>query len=125
MISTFGGWSGDSGDCNDNRNCNLTIDSNKSVTATFNLAPKAMIGTNEYGSLNAAYLAAYNSVDASSVIYLLNAELTEDLEIIGKNISLIGGYSADYKSRSGLPSVLKGKLTIRSGSLRVDSVNVR
>ena len=43
----------------------------------------------------------------------------------GTNITLKGGYLADYGvTRHGF-TILNGKLTIKGGSLRVDGVKVR
>jgi hypothetical protein len=122
-ISLFGAWTG----CTPTTSpsCDVLIDGNKSVSATFILAPKAMIGTNEYGTLNDAYLAIYNSADAGATINLLETEFIENLEIKGKDVILLGGNSADYKTRNGQPTVLKGTLTIKSGSLRANGIVVR
>lgn len=121
-ISQFVGWDGCT--ASTSTSCEVLIDGNKSVSATFSLAPKAMIGTSGYDSLNAAYLAAYNSADASATINLLDTELTENLDVIGKEITLKGGFSADFKTRSGPSTILKGNLTIKGGSLRVDGITI-
>jgi len=42
----------------------------------------------------------------------------------GKAIVLKGGYQADYLTRTGYTTI-KGKLTIKNGSLRVDRVKVQ
>jgi uncharacterized repeat protein (TIGR02543 family) len=122
-ISTFGGWTG----CTPvtPTSCDVLIDGNKSVGASFTLAPKAMIGTTAYTSLGAAYLGASLSAAAGTTIKLLDTELTGDLEINGKHIILVGGYNAEFTARTGHPTFLKGKLIIKSGSLHVDGVSVR
>ncbi|MDU0458509.1 MAG: hypothetical protein RW306_07200 [Geobacteraceae bacterium] len=121
-ISQFVGWDGCT--ASTSTSCEVLIDGNKSVSATFSLAPKAMIGTSGYDSLNAAYLAAYNSADASATINLLDTELTENLDVIGKEITLKGGFSADFKTRSGPSTILRGMLTIKGGSLKVDGITI-
>lgn len=120
-ISTFGGWSGACS--NLTGNCPVTMTTARSVTATFNKAPKAKIGATPYESLNLAYLGAAAS---DSIILALDTELTESLNMdSGKLITLIGGYRADYSGKSGLPTVLKGVLTIGSGSLTVEGLVVK
>ena len=123
-ISTFTGWSGACVACNDKGNCNLTMTAEQTVTATFTLAPKAMITTTGYPSLNRAYTGA--TVGGSTTILALDTELTENLYLnSGKSIVLKGGYRADYSGKSGLPTVLKGVLTIGKGSLTVEGLVVR
>ena len=99
------------------------MNADKAVTATFTLAPKAMIGTTGYTSLSLAYTgAAING----SIILALDDELTENLTMSsGKTIVLKGGYKADYSGKSGLPTKLKGKLTIGSGRLTVEGLVVK
>jgi hypothetical protein len=97
---------------------------NRNVTATFALAPKAKIGGVGFASLNAAYQAAFNSINASATINLLDTELTESLMIIGKNITLKGGFKTDG-TKSGQSTYLKEKLSVKEGSLRVEGVTVR
>lgn len=93
------------------------------MTATFNLAPKAMIGTTGYTSLNLAYAGAEAS---GSTLLVLDTELAENLNMnSGKAITLKGGYKADYSGKSGLPSVLKGILTIGTGSLTVEGLALK
>jgi uncharacterized repeat protein (TIGR02543 family) len=117
VTSTFGGWSGA---CT-SAPCTITMDAGKSVTATFTAAFKAKIGTTGYDSLKAAYTAA----GTSATINLMSTELIEDAAISGKDITLLGGYNADFTTRNAQPTFLKGTLTINGGSLRVDGVTVR
>ncbi len=95
----------------------------KTVTATFTKAPKAKIGAAPYESLNLAYIGAAAS---GSTILALDTELAESLNMnSGKAITLIGGHKADYSGKSGLPTVLKGLLTIGTGSLTVEGLVVK
>lgn len=121
-ISLFGGWSG----CApiSATSCNVAMGDNRSVAAIFSLAPKAKIGDVGYPSLNAAYQAVFDSADTGATIKLLDTELSESLLIKGKNITLKGGFKTD-DTKSGLPTYLKGTLTIKDGSLRVDGVKIR
>ena len=43
----------------------------------------------------------------------------------GKTVTIKGSYKADYKSRTGLQTYLKGPLKISSGTLRVDGLAIR
>ena len=118
--STFSGWSdpctASSGDCI------VAVTADTSVTATFNAAPKAMIGSTGYTSLATAYAAATNNAE----ILLLDTELLENLTMNrGIAILLKGGYRADYLGRSGQPTVVKSFVTIGSGSLTVDGLGVK
>jgi hypothetical protein len=121
--SIFGGWGGD---CTPSGyNCFVTMAADREVTALFTLtAPKAMIGTTGYISLNAAYTAALTP--GTTTILALDAELPEDLAVgSGKDIILIGGYNTAFNARTGNPTILKGLLTIGAGSLTVDGLAVR
>lgn len=119
-LSTFGGWSG-CGSIGVNGECNVTMTGPKSVTASFTLAPKAKIGSAGYTSL----LAAYTGAGSSATILALDTEFIENLTMNGgKAIILKGGYKADYSGKSGLPSYLKGVLTIGTGSLTVEGVTI-
>jgi len=95
----------------------------RNVTATFTKAPKAKIDTTGYESLSLAYNGAAVS---GSIIKVLDTELIESLYMNSdKDISLVGGYKADYSGKSGLPTILKGILTIGNGSLVVEGLVVK
>jgi hypothetical protein len=114
-ISTFGNWGGD---CLGTGDCSVTMDTARTVSANFTLAPKAKIGTSTYTSLNAAYADATNG----ATILALDADLDEVLNMNNPAaiaIILDGGYKADYSGKSGYPTILKGPLTIATGSLNV------
>lgn len=64
---------------------------------------------------------AYADADTIAEIHTLDTELIEDLTVDGKAIVLKGGYKADYSDLSGLPTVLKGVLAIRSGKLSISN----
>jgi len=120
QISLFTSW--DNNCVVSSGNCNLTMNNDKSVTATFTLAPKAMIGAVGYDSLNYAYSGAA----ATATMLVLGSEHIENLTMDGgKYITVKGGYKADYLGKGDLPTVLKGVLTIGTGSLTVDGVTIR
>jgi hypothetical protein len=116
--STFGGWDV----CNVNP-CDITISGNKTATASFTLAPRSKLdlaATSGYDSLPLAYGSAV------STIFALEGLFTGEWALDGgKDITLKGGYLADYGPvRNGFTTV-GGKLTVSTGSLRVDGVNVK
>lgn len=115
--SFFNGWSGVC--TNLTGNCSVTMTGDKTTTATYTAAPKAKIGTAPYTSLNGAYLAAVNGAE----IWALDTELVESLTI-NKTLTLIGGYNLTYTGRTG-STVLHGTLTIGTGNLTVDGVEIR
>jgi len=84
----------------------------KSVTASFTIAPKAMIGSTGYLSLYAAYLAAISDATIMTIDSAMpDIGLNINVALAnGKTVSIKGGYKADYKSKIGLQTVMKGPL---------------
>lgn len=118
-ISSFAGWAGD---CSGSGSCTVTMDSQKAVTAIFNFTPKTKIGANGYTSLTSAYTAA----TTGSTIIALDTEMPENLTLDqNKMVTLKGGYSTDFTTRSGLTTVLKGTLRISSGRINMEGFVVR
>lgn len=116
-IVTFGGWGGAC--TNLSGTCALSMTADKTVTATFNLAPKAKIGSTGYANFADAYAAAGNN----AVVMLLEDSLTL-YSTINKPLTLQGGYMADYtRSISGF-TTLQGVLTIGSGSVIADRIMI-
>jgi len=120
-FSTFGGWSGA---CSTpSGNCLVTMSSSKDVTATFNKAPKAKIGTTGYDSLGAAY------ADAPTIatILALDSDMMDAGIILNQSkiITIRGGYKADYSGRSDLPTLLNGPLNVTKGKLSVDRLVIK
>lgn len=120
-VSTFLGWSGDCAITGGN--CLVTMDCEKAVTASFTKAPKAKIGVTGYDSL----VAAYTSAVSPATILALDSEMPDTglTMALGKTITIKGGHRADYSGKSGLPTLIKGVLRIRSGKLTVDSLVVK
>jgi hypothetical protein len=116
--STFGGWSNACATVP----CAITMNGNKTATATFTLAPRiklALAATSGYDTLPLAY------GSAASTIFALEGLFAGGWTLGGsKDIILKGGYLADYGPvRNGFTTV-GSKLTITNGSLRVDGVKV-
>jgi hypothetical protein len=97
--------------------------SNKTAVATFTLAPKTKLdlpATTGYDTLPLAY------GSATSTIFALDGLFTGGWTLdLGKNITLKGGYLADFGPvRNGF-TILSGKLTVKNGSLRVEGLKIR
>jgi hypothetical protein len=122
-LSIFTGWNGA---CSGTGICNVTMDSPKIVSATFTLAPKAMISATGYSSLGLAYLAALSTNGIKTTILALDDELTENLIMnLEKEILIVGGYYPDYKSKSNTPTRLNGILRIWKGKLTVEGISIK
>jgi len=120
--SLFNGWTGACS--NPSGNCAVTMDADKAVTANFTAVP--LVRTD---GAPAAYFAdlqsAYDAAAAGTTIQAQAAELTGNLLLNrGIRVGLSGGYDSAYGSQSGR-TVLKGKLTIRSGMVVIEKVSVR
>lgn len=114
--SSFDSWSGAC--TNSSGPCDITMDSNKAVSATFTVIPNAKIGDTYYGTLSNAY----SAITSDGVIEAKDMTFTEDLTL-DRDVSftLAGGYADDYGSITGF-TTLNGILTISSGSMIVDSL---
>jgi len=120
-ISTFGGWSGAC--TNTTGNCLVTMNSDKSATATFILAPKAKVGTTGFTTLQAAYNDA--STVNGSVIKLLGGVFANTLTAgRGISVNLEGGYNAEYGAIS-TETTIQGPVKIKTGTVRMKRVNVK
>jgi PKD repeat protein len=120
--SRFTGWSG--GGCSGTGDCTVTMDTNKTITATFNtcsnLPVRIMRGTTIISSYSSLQI-AYNNAIAGDVVQSQAALFTENLnasDINNKSITIEGGYDCGYTSVTG-KTVLKGQATISKGSNRV------
>jgi hypothetical protein len=121
--SAFSGWNNVCETTLTQKECVITMTSDKSAVATFTLAPKSKLdlaATTGYDTLQTAYS------NAESTIFALDGLFTGAWTLDqSKNITLKGGYLADFgPTRDGF-TILSGKLTIKTGSLRVDGLKVR
>jgi hypothetical protein len=121
--SLFSGWSGACS--NSVGNCDVLLDADKNLTATFTLAPLARILTTPYATMLDAYSAAASS---GSVIMLKEGDPGSALGTLNanaeKSVTLRGGYNAAYTATSG-STVILGPLVMRSGTVIFDNVGVR
>lgn len=119
--SLFDGWS-DSCTVNDN-NCSVIMAGSKAVTATFNAAPPLRIlGGATYSLLSSAYAAATNNAVIQARAILFN---DGDL-ILNRAVSIfvMGGYDTAFNLNQG-DTLVKGKLMVRNGTVRVDGLVLR
>jgi len=119
-ISLFGGWGGD---CSGQGDCSLNLTADKAVTATFNTASVARVGSKAFDSLQAAY--DDTATTTGSVVRLLGGTINGTFTA-GKGISvkLEGGYNAAFDGIS-TESTIQGAMKIRAGTVRMKRVNVR
>ncbi|WP_281184268.1 S8 family serine peptidase [Trichlorobacter lovleyi] len=118
-ISTFGTWGNA---CSGTGGCSLSMTESKTVTAAFNLAPKAMIASTGYSSFAEAYAAA--ATDSTTTIMLLE-DILPVSTVINKPLKLTGGYLATFVRSVSGSTTLQGTLSIGSGSLVVDRIVVK
>jgi hypothetical protein len=119
--SLFGGWTG-AGTVAGN-NCNITMSGAKTATASFSAAPQVRIlGEATYSQLSAAYASSadHSEIQARSIVFD-----TGDF-ICNRPVSVIlaGGYNADFSENRG-DSIIKGRLLIWNGTLRVSGLTLR
>jgi hypothetical protein len=121
-FSLFSGWSG----CNyvNGAYCSLTMNANRTVTATFNFRTgyKSRIGdtASYYSTLQGSYDNAPNPGIVKSWATVFNENLTCART---KNVTLKGGYNEAYSGNTGY-TTLRGKLTIQTGSLTVEKLTI-
>jgi sugar lactone lactonase YvrE len=120
--SLFASWAG-CGSVVGNK-CTVTMTSAKTATVTFDAIPKLMIvGGLGYDLISNAFAAALNNavLEVRNLLFD-NGDLTYDRA--GISVLLKGGYDTSFVM-SNIDTVLKGKLMIKNGTLRVDSLHVR
>lgn len=127
--SVFSGWTNVCEATPMEKDCNITLAFMASMTpdkpaiATFTLSPRCKINltaSTGYDTLQTAYSNAVTAIFALDGLFTGGWTLDQ-----GKNITLKGGYLADYGSTRNGFTILGGKLTIKNGSLRVDRLKIR
>jgi hypothetical protein len=120
--SVFGNWSGDC--VVTNGKCVVTMNGNRSATATFNyVQPVRILGSaTPYTLIGGAYAGLPNG---GGTIQARVHEFTETLNF-NRSISAIikGGYDTAYNGNSGLTTV-KGTVTVTNGSVTVENLAIR
>jgi len=121
-FTLFTGWSGA---CSGTGDCAVTMDSDKSVAATFtqNFTNSIVIdGTTTYYS---SLQEAYNGSTSGSILKVWGTEYSENLNAtIDKTITFAGGYNSGFSAVSGY-TALHGILTISRGSRMVRNLIIR
>ncbi|NVN89710.1 MAG: DUF4091 domain-containing protein [Desulfuromonadales bacterium] len=115
----FEGWSGA---CSGAADCSLAMSADRSISAVFNFCP-AKIGDSCHPSLTAALSAAVSGSLLKTMAYTFTESLTLDR---GFNLTLSGGYDNGYANNADANlTTLRGNLSIKSGSLTVDKLNIQ
>ena len=116
--SVFSGWAGG---CSGSAGCSVMLDSTRSVTASFTLAPNVRIGSTSYTALQDAY----NVATSGDVIKLMEGTHSGGLTA-GRNIdvTLKGGYDAAYISNSSR-TTLQGGISIQQGRVSVERLSLQ
>lgn len=119
-ISISTGWAGACTIVNEN--CQVMLNADKNVSATFVLADKARIGATGYES----FAAAYDSTSGAVTTILLLTDILPLSTLIDKILVLEGGYNADFSRSTTDYTTLQGRLTIhKNGTLTADRIIVR
>ncbi|GEM_PF-6542841 len=114
--SIFDGWNGA---CSGNSNCVLTLNNAMAVTAIFTEADKVRIGLVPYPTLAAAFTnAAYGQIQARAIDFVEMITVTQPTEFKG-------GWNTTYNNNSGNFTTLYGTLTISTGSIIVEGLEIR
>jgi MBG domain-containing protein len=117
--SDFAGWSGA---CSGIGDCDITMDTGKVVTATFNVKQLVrMPGPTYYATLQEAYNAASNG----GVIEVRDQTFAEDLVFNRTiNVTLAGGKDDTFTNPTGYTSV-NGSLSIVDGSVTIGNLIIQ
>ncbi|RII31405.1 MAG: hypothetical protein CXR30_00915 [Geobacter sp.] len=121
----FQGWSGA---CTGTGYCQLTMDSDKSVTATFTLVPYIKISIS---GIDTYYPQLQDAFDASvnNDVIKAQAQVFTDLDLVfNKSATIVkfdGGYSdGTFTTYSGY-TTLDGKMSMRGGTLKVSKLKIK
>jgi uncharacterized repeat protein (TIGR02543 family) len=116
---TFVGWSG--GACTTNP-CSVTMDKDKDITAIFNLAniAKNITTSTPYTHLSTAVFTALSGAEIRTLDIHLDGAITLD-----KAIQLKGGWDTTFQNKSDSPTTLTGDLTVLNGDSTAEAVVVK
>jgi hypothetical protein len=117
--SVFAGWTGI---CNGSGlTCSATFSTDTVVSAIFNLAPVALIGSTGYATLQAAYDAATTGQLIQVAEGVLTGSLTAAHNV---TVTIAGGYLSDYSAQPS-DTTLNGQIFLRSGEVKFLKMNVK
>ena len=117
--SLFVGWGGACSGTNPS--CSVIMDSNKSVTATFDVKASQIAGT-FYPSPQDAY----NSASTGDIIYAWDVTFANGLvcdRLDAPDVTILGGYDPIYSTVTGMTK-LSAPLIIQKGSIRVSNLAI-
>jgi IPT/TIG domain-containing protein/List-Bact-rpt repeat protein len=116
----FQGWSGA---CSGTADCWLNLYGDQSVTAIFDQLMYIRNGSNYYPMLQNGFDAAINNdvIEAQAQTF---TELSLLFNRPAAQVKFKGGYDGSFATNSGF-TTLDGKLSIRSGTLRVDKLKIK
>ncbi|MDK9718213.1 MAG: fibronectin type III domain-containing protein, partial [Trichlorobacter sp.] len=100
--------------------CTATADATKTISVSFFTAPKARVGSSNYGSFDDAY----DGANGGAVIKLIEDVLSFSRSI-NKPLTLQGGYVAGFGGRSGYTTLEGTPLIISSGSLLLEQIIIK
>jgi hypothetical protein len=122
--SQFISWGGACNGCS-GFSCEVTLESDKSCSATINILPLVrLVGPTYYASITKAYadLPEGTSATMQTQAVEFNGEVDFNLNI---PLTLKGGYvDSNFSTRNGY-TIINGAMTIKSGSVIVDSIILR
>jgi hypothetical protein len=117
--SVFAGWTGI---CSGSGlTCSATFSTDTAVSAIFNLAPVALIGSTGYATLQAAYDAATTGQLIQVAEGVLTGSLTAAHNV---TVTVAGGYLSDYSAQPS-DTTLNGQIFLRSGEVKFLKMNVK
>jgi len=119
QYSSFIGWSNT--DCTGTGNCVMTLNTDSSVSATFNIEASRISGT-FYPTLQDAY----NSATTGDTIYAWDVTFTNGLicnRLDAPDVTILGGYDPIYSAVTGMTK-LSAPLIIQQGSVRVSNLAI-
>jgi hypothetical protein len=114
------------GDCNTGTGaCGLTLDQNKTVTASFDVQHNVLAGAHYYPTLAAAYNSVTTgsiSIQARDVIFIENLSFGNPV-----SVTLRGGYTTtDFSNQNQTGyTTISGIVTVASGSVVMDRVIIK
>jgi hypothetical protein len=121
--STWATWSGSVQGCGTNQSCQVAMNSDRDITATFPYSFMARVSSTTQGF--ESLTAAYGNAGLTDTIYGRAVTFAENLTLGGsKAITLLGGRDAWYAPLNAW-TTMQGLLTIQRGSLAVDRLVIR
>jgi hypothetical protein len=119
--SVFDGWGGA---CSGSGACGFSMAADKTVTASFSLAPVAKNQTRTLFYTSLATALSAGEAQEQNEIRLLGIQL-DGAVTLNQSLTLKGGWYGTYQTTSGLPTVLNGNLTVQGGDSNLESTDIK